>query len=1563
MSVTLTQIKNPFDLEQNEITKIVFVPDESLIFYIPELQQINDEATFVVAVNSEIVKEDDWSSFIIQDNDYVSVCADVKWSVVAYVAIVVIAYVFMGPEEVAPPNAYKQDVGTQVDVYAWGEMEQSDREGIAIPYLFGTFKVPGQVLNQFITVEGDKETLHTLLGICDHEIDSISDVRINDQPYTYYRDVSVYTDRLGTLSDTPVPGFTDIVFTTSVNAELIQSVSLTQQTDGNMVEKIHVFVSAKKGLYYSNDSGGYNSRTAIFTVEYRLIGTGTYTLYSTETMVAATHDIQRAKVTIDNLTPGQYEVRLTRTNAKETSLRGNSSIHFSSMQEIVKNELSYPGLAKYAINALATDQLSGSLPSYTCIASRNYVTVWDYDLTTPAFVNKRATNPAWILYAILVTYAGIAKERLIWTDFTEWAAYCDETVDTDYRFKVNMYITEGTFASIIKKITSLGDATIRRRGSDYGIFIDKQESTVSQLFSTGSVVKDSYSIKYSPFNDRANLVEVEYTDVDRDYTRQVVSVYTNDYLLSTSVAKKASLSIEAGITQKQAVRKAVKQMNYNRFSVRSINFTAYTKSFACLVGDLFYFQSDVTDYDEGRIGGRIVGAGNNDGSGNPYIDLDHDVVIAASTSYSIMVILSTNDTLVERVVNNAAGTTSRLTLTSSWSTVPAKDDEFVFGVTSSYKKIYRVTSISRGDKHTREIKGSEYIPEIYTNDSGLVISELEWEIRKQKAIQVSPVEFLSYNTDGTYLNNINVSWLRSVSEAMSRWSVWILDLTTAIEPAQTNLISTANYRTFSNWTGAATVTKDQVGVDGLKEGASSLVDDAAGTNENRVLTSTITSDATWHTFGIFIKLDKTVTTFYPAAYIRLYGGTEKKQAVFFNPSSGALTVPSGYSDGTSTVVDVNDDWKYVTVSLQNNSTNTSLDVAIYPSGSTDGVSWAIAAVGSTTFDYAILSNSETSTIAVSSPNPILVGETNDNSFAITSGIVNFRSYRIFVVPVGEGATYSEDNTGDITILGSLAPPADLFDFAGVWDPIKRQVHFTWTANSEIDIKGYEIRQGATWAAGTIIAKPTYNAVSIFIDEGISASIVYRIKAIDNTNIYSENEDVETVAVNTNDCPLATPAGLVWSSSSIIVSDGSNIVLMEITWTDSSGDSDDWYHYEIEVLDNVTSNPASYSTGNASFQVEVMPNRGYSVRIRSVDIANNHTSWTSYVTHTTTLDTTAPAIPTSLNAVGTYSSILLDWVHGAEPDLSHFLVYRHTSNSSGSATIVGTAPKSLTAVGNYIDTPPTSSTYFYWIKAVDTSDNKSAFSDSDSADAPGVSVAPGSITATEIADNAVTTPKIFANAVTTAKINAGAVGADQIAANVITAAKIAAGTITATEIESNTITATQIAANTITADEMSITTLSSINANLGTVTAGIAKSADGNLVIDFDNKIIQVFDESIVVVTGVNDKLDWSENSTTKVATLTASTTYTPASLASHIQYQMRAQGDSNTTVIYSTTTRKITIANSTLTALSLLWSTGTNTSTCCAGVVGFSTVSDSTGALTYTGDEQTALRVKIGDLS
>jgi len=1153
MSVTLTKIPNPLQPEIRIIETLDYIEGQRLNYYLNDLPLHDTEISFVIAVNGKIISRPH-TEIIIYDDDIISVCAKTEITLSAQIAAlvasayikgslvyaIVYAAVFVSAmfviaygmnalmSALAPDSdtAGSSDYSGSGQTYGWGDLRQTITEGTSIQYLFGTNKISGHVINQFLTISGNKETINILFGLCDHQVDSITDIRINDQPYTYYKDIVVYADRVGTLNDAPIDGFSELVGQNDVGSKLSYNSPVTQQTDGNAVEKLIIFLTAPNGFYYTNDQGGLDGRTATFDVEYRIIGAPSYTLHSHEIFSGATTETQRKSVIIDDTTPGQYEIKITRTNGAETSFRGNSDIYFTSVQEIIKKELIYPGLAKYAIKALATDQLSGSMPALSCLVERSTVRVFDYDLATPAWADKRATNPAWICYSLLITYAGLDKDCVIWDDFSAWADYCDEDVDGAFRFIVNTSVYTGNFWGQLQQIAKLGHAVVIRRGVKYGAFVDKQDSIISHLFTMGNIVKGSFDLQFLAKKDRANAVEIEYTDPARDYTRQVVTIHTNGFLTTSEVVLPARVSIKASISQAQAIREGVFSINSNIYMNRVVTFDAFVDSFACTIGDLFYFQHENVNYQGSNTGGMIKTAGNDDGFGNPFVQLDTPIEIETSISYRVMVRLvnsSNEEEFVEKIVNNTSGSTDVLTLTTPWDTVPDDFAIFLFGTATTYKKPYRIISIDRKDDFVRTISGLQYVDEIYTDNSSTIIVEPPWEIHKQVAVQVLLHEFLIYQKNGQFASNIQVTWHNGYMNTGSNWAIWLEDLT-------------------------------------------------AGTSPTKIAT------------------------------------------------------------------------------------------------------------------------------------------VHENMYTITAPLVVGSGYKIYVAVDGEGAVDTGGNTQTITMQGQLAPPASVLNFSGSWDAMKRQVHFTWTANSELDLNHYEIREGSVWATGIVVARPTTNFNSIFIDEGVSETKTYKIKAVDTSGIYSDTESSIGVSINTSDCPLTIPGDLAVSSNVTQVFGGGTVVTMLATWNGAAEVSAEWHHYDILLENTAAGSFSSFSTANRQFQWEVMPNKEYGVSVRAVDRSGNHTNWATQVLHTTAIDEIAPAIPTwpaTGFAISGFKMVGLSWNDNTEYDFSHYILERSTvSNFASDITVLGNISASFYPDSAGLDV---TTTYYYRLKSVDTSGNASEYS--------------------------------------------------------------------------------------------------------------------------------------------------------------------------------------------------------------------------------------------------------------
>lgn len=86
-------------------------------------------------------------------------------------------------------------------------------------------------------------------------------------------------------------------------------------------------------------------------------------------------------------------------------------------------------------------------------------------------------------------------------------------------------------------------------------------------------------------------------------------------------------------------------------------------------------------------------------------------------------------------------------------------------------------------------------------------------------------------------------------------------------------------------------------------------------------------------------------------------------------------------------------------------------------------------------------------------------------------------------------------------------------------------------------------------------------------------------------------------------------------------------------------------------------------------------------------------------------TAPPAVPTSLTATPLMRSALLKWINPSDIDFSHTEVYFNTSDDNSTAVNVA---KIYGDTYTYTGLPPAATLVYFWVKAVDTSGNKSEF---------------------------------------------------------------------------------------------------------------------------------------------------------------------------------------------------------------------------------------------------------------
>jgi hypothetical protein len=451
--------------------------------------------------------------------------------------------------------------------------------------------------------------------------------------------------------------------------------------------------------------------------------------------------------------------------ADNTSSTVINDSYLTSVRELISIPFQYPRHAMVGIRSLATDTLSGSL-RFSAICDCLIIRTWDGSSWHIEF----SKNPAWVLFDVLtqpiysgtgatgdplvvIRYDGINPSRLDLIKFKEWADYCDEYVPSGVGILTEKRITfnggfdaETNLWDAAMTVCQVGGAVLVWNGVKLTLAIDKPADPV-QLFSVGNTGVDSFTETFVSMEDRAAEIEVDFTNSENDYNRDKVTI-TNANI--PTIASKVGLQMVGVTKPSEAWRIAKKRLLYNEFITRTVSWKADIDAIACTVGDVVLLQSDVPQW---GFGGRLVSATTTS------VVLDREVVIAAATSYTIMVRIA-DDTIVERTISNAPGTTNTLTVASAFTTAPSQYDVYTFGISNQEAKPFRISTIQKSGDLEATLSAVEYNVNVY-NDEGdpaiptVTYSQLEtWPtitglILTEQVVQLS---------DGNVTDKINITY-------------------------------------------------------------------------------------------------------------------------------------------------------------------------------------------------------------------------------------------------------------------------------------------------------------------------------------------------------------------------------------------------------------------------------------------------------------------------------------------------------------------------------------------------------------------------------------------------------------------------------------------------------------------------------------------------------------------------------------------------------------------------------------------------------------------------------------
>lgn len=657
----------------------------------------------------------------------------------------------------APKPSLGQGLGQnaldQSATYGWQAQRNPTAQGGVIPIVQGTVTdvTPFQLCT-YISTDGDKQYFNGLYAVAEGTLDDIFDVKIDGNPASNYDNVRI-TKRLGTFDQTSIPEFSQVVQESAVGVKLTEEWH-TIALSGTGLSRLGIGINAMQGLGYANDSGSLDPVTVTVEVQYCLESSGEWEALATLTLSDARRSavMKYGEFDVDRVAE-PYKLRARRASGP-TGDRYISDVYWEYYHEVITDDFHLPGTALFAIWAMPTESLSGSIPKVTCSARRDTAMLPASDGSTVA---RPLSNPAYaVLELALNARYGVGElaANVDLQSFELAAEWCERK-----EIRGGMYIDAAmTFETAAGYWGQAGRFTLERVGVRLTCLSDRPQDFPDAAFlvTSADVQQGTFGMDWGNLEDRADGFEVTWFDDERG--KQTLFAPGPFFWKDKDRPPRVSPVTLYPCRDEDTAYRAANYLNRcNQYLTRTCSYTLGCKALGSHLHNGSVVQIAV-DLLLNTQSGLVASAT------DTTVTLNRDVHLEPGKAYEIALShIDREDTRTGRelvefvplIPVEAATTTRTLTLAVPWRHVPSRDCSCAVGPLDRVVRWYRVTSMSHASDMTVKLTCLEYDEAVYTDEGGAPDTDGagDWEsVAGLTASIISAVE------DGVEKRLLSLSW-------------------------------------------------------------------------------------------------------------------------------------------------------------------------------------------------------------------------------------------------------------------------------------------------------------------------------------------------------------------------------------------------------------------------------------------------------------------------------------------------------------------------------------------------------------------------------------------------------------------------------------------------------------------------------------------------------------------------------------------------------------------------------------------------------------------------------------
>jgi len=369
------------------------------------------------------------------------------------------------------------------------------------------------------------------------------------------------------------------------------------------------------------------------------------------TITGASTSTVRKSYRVEGLPANQYDVRIRRTTADNSSSNISDSATWTALRSIRTGDAVVDRYAKtICMRIKASNQLNGVIDNLSCIVEAKQPVY-----TGSAWTKQITRDPAWAFANVLFSQAAkslLATTRVDEAGLLAWAGR-NNTASRYFDYVLEEQMVRG---DLLDMIASVGRASKYWKDGKYSVIEDQTQSTYVQIFGPRNIVKDSFEAVYN-YQEIPHAFRVRFknSEASEPYQEEVRIVYRDGYNAdgssgNTAATKFEDLELPGVTTSDHAFRLARYHFAVGLNRPEIFKWKSQLDHLVCTRGDLVGIQHDASLI---GLGSARISSVTNNGTYIDTVTIDRGISTATATNYTMRVRKPDGST-VERVVTVAS---------------------------------------------------------------------------------------------------------------------------------------------------------------------------------------------------------------------------------------------------------------------------------------------------------------------------------------------------------------------------------------------------------------------------------------------------------------------------------------------------------------------------------------------------------------------------------------------------------------------------------------------------------------------------------------------------------------------------------------------------------------------------------------------------------------------------------------------------------------------------------------------------------------------------------------------